>query len=56
MTTTITKTGIDQLLDKLQSEFGAKKITPLITASERWQQKHLRELVGVGEGDDIGIA
>lgn len=40
MTTTITKTGIDQLIDKLQSEFGAEEITPLITASDRWQQKH----------------
>lgn len=40
MTTTIAKTGIDQLLDKLQSEFGAEEITPLITASDRWQEKH----------------
>ncbi|KAA0955791.1 ribonucleoside-diphosphate reductase subunit alpha [Sporosarcina sp. ANT_H38] len=40
MTTTIVNTGIDQLLGKLQSEFGAKEIAPLITASDRWQQKH----------------
>lgn len=40
MTTQIVKTGINRLLDKLQSEFGAQEITPLVIASDRWQQKH----------------
>ena len=42
MTTQIAKTGIDWLLDKLQNEFGAEEIAPLIIASERWQQKYRR--------------
>ncbi|WP_342513407.1 ribonucleoside-diphosphate reductase subunit alpha [Sporosarcina sp. FSL K6-1522] len=40
MATKIAKTGIDVVLDGLQSEFGVGKIEPLVIASERWQQKH----------------
>ena len=40
MTTKSIKTSIDCLLEKLQSEFGAEKIEPLIIASERWRQRH----------------
>lgn len=39
MTIKIAKTGIDRLLDELQSEFGVSKIEPLIIASDRWRQR-----------------
>lgn len=41
MTTQIKATGIDQLLNDLQIEFGAQKIAPLIKASERWRERNL---------------
>ena len=37
MTTIIETTGV---LDKLQSEFGANKLKPLVTASERWKERN----------------
>lgn len=40
MTIKIAKTGIDRLLDELQSEFGVSKIEPLIIASDRWRQRN----------------
>jgi ribonucleoside-diphosphate reductase alpha chain len=40
MTIKIAKTGIDRLLDELQSEFGVSKIEPLIITSDRWRQRN----------------
>lgn len=40
MTIKIAKTGIERLLDELQSEFGVSKIEPLIIASDRWRQRN----------------
>ena len=40
MTTKMKATGIDQLLNELQSEFGAEKIAPLLKASERWRERN----------------
>ena len=41
MTTKIRATGIDQLLNDLQIEFGAQEIAPLIKASERWKERNI---------------
>ena len=41
MTTKIKTTGIDQLLNNLQIEFGTQEIAPLIKASERWRERNL---------------
>ncbi|MCZ2260264.1 ribonucleoside-diphosphate reductase subunit alpha [Sporosarcina sp. G11-34] len=41
MTTKIKATGIDQLLNDLQIEFGTQEIAPLIKASERWRERNL---------------
>ncbi|MBE1555225.1 ribonucleoside-diphosphate reductase subunit alpha [Sporosarcina limicola] len=40
MTIIIEKTGINQLLEKLQTEFGAEKIAPLLIASQKWEQRY----------------
>ncbi len=56
MTTKMTRTGIDRLLDELQSEFGSEEIWPLLSASERWNLKSPRGIcIGVVKSDDIGI-
>jgi len=41
MTTKIKASGIDQLLNDLQIEFGTQEIAPLIKASERWRERNL---------------
>ena len=40
MSTTITKNNIDQLVNDLQKEFGAKKLAPLLIASDSWRERY----------------
>src|SRR4051812_33920392 len=40
MTTKMTRTGMDRLVDELQSDFGREEIRPLLIASDRWYLKY----------------
>ncbi len=43
MTTKISVSGIEKLINNLQEEFGAEKIAPLVKASERWKERNLQK-------------